>query len=530
MRQRKYITIFLILIWLSGILAGCQVVKTGKPALDTQGPCFEVPSQPTTQRPNIVFILTDDMDAELMAEMPNLQRLVVQQGVSLDRFFVNVPQCCPSRSTILLGQYSQNSGIYRNGGEQGGFKTFFKKGLEAETIAVGLNQVGYRTVLMGKYLNGYPGDAKKRTYIPPGWDEWYVPSSGTPYANLQYKLNENGEIVNYHREQEDYLTDVLAAKAEDFIRRSATEEQPFFVYLSTYAPHGPASPAIRHTNLFLDRQAPRPPSFNEEDVSDKPSHIRNQPPLSDGLIRGIDNFYVARLQMLQSVDEMIARLVETLADTGTLDNTYIIFTSDNGFHLGQHRMEAGKLAPYEEDIRVPFVVRGPGLPAGERRSQITGNVDLAATFAEIGGLEPGKACDGRSLLPLLRGDELAAWRDAYLVSYWAGRVSSAEATAESDGTLEPPDGDLSSSGEEADPNIPAFKALRTDRYLYVEYQTGESELYDMKVDPWQLDNLASSADSNLLKAFSAWLKLLSNCKGAGCLTADREPRRFPGEP
>jgi len=530
MNKTRHLSMVLTLIWLPAILASCLTPKTTKPALDTKAPCFKVSNQQAIRQPNILFILTDDMDVELMADMPNLQKLLVQQGVTLDQFFVNVPQCCPSRSTILLGQYSQNTGIYRNGGEQGGFKTFFRKGLETDTIAVGLNLAGYRTVLMGKYLNGYPSDSKKRTYIPPGWDEWYVPISGNPYSNLQYKLNENGEIVHYHQEPEDYLTDVLAAKAADFIRQSAAEKQPFFVYLSTYAPHGPASPAARHAGMFLDRSAPRPPSFDEADVSDKPLYIRNQPPLSDGLIRGIDHFYIGRLQMIQSVDEMIAQLVDTLVDTGTLDNTYIVFTSDNGFHLGQHRLEAGKLAPYEEDIRVPFVVRGPGLPVGENRSQITGNVDLAATFAEMGGLEPGETCDGRSLLPVLRGDELTKWRDGYLVTYWAGRVSSVEATAQADRTLEPTDSVLVNGSEEADPKIPAFNALRTDQYIYVEYQTGEKELYNLANDPYQLENLASSADPILLDAMDDWLQKLTSCKGSGCLTADQMPRRFPGDP
>jgi arylsulfatase A-like enzyme len=520
------------------LLAGCSAPQA---ALNVEGPCYKVaqaqaqaavqrfaargtaqaagqptPSAAPDSRPNILLILTDDLDSELLAHTPNIQKLLVEQGVSFQNYLINVPQCCPSRSTILLGQYSQNTGILRNGGDEGGFKTFFKNGLEKQTIAYGLQLSGYRTVLLGKYLNGYPGDAKKRVYIPPGWDEWYVPAVGSPYSSYNYKLNENGTIVNYHKEAADYMTDVLAGKADDFLQRTAGDNQPFFMYLSLYAPHGPAAPAPRHAGLFADAQAPRPPSFNEADVSDKPAFLRDLPLLDEKAIQGIDHFYRSRLQSMQAVDEMVARLVQTLQDTGQLDNTYILFTSDNGLHLGQHRMEAGKLAPYEEDVRVPLVVRGPGLPAGTQTSQIAGNVDLAATFGEMAGLKTGAACDGRSLLPLLRGAPAGEWRSAYPIAFYAGRVSAYQSNNGSgDNTLEPPDDDPS-AGEEDNANIPAFHAVRTDKYLYVEYATGEKELYDLQADPYQLENLAASADPALLQQLAMLLKTLSSCKGEAC--------------
>ncbi len=528
------------LLWMTAaaLLGACGGAK---PAAQSTGPCYSVPAalaQPASEayaarsraatqslatptagrdeRPNILLILTDDMDSGLLDYTPAVQNLLVAQGVSLDEFIINVPQCCPSRSTILLGQYSQNSGILRNGGSQGGFKTFFKNGLEKQTIAYGLQLSGYRTVMLGKYLNGYPGAAKKRVYVPPGWDEWYVPSSGNPYGNFMYKLNENGVIVNYQKDPADYMTDVLAGKADDFIRRSAGSGQPFFMYLSTYAPHGPSVPAPRHTGLFLDARAPRGPSFNEADVSDKPAFLSGLPLLSEAALQGIDDFYRARLQSMQAVDEMTARLVQTLQDTGQLDNTYIFFMSDNGLHLGQHRMEAGKLAPYDEDVRVPFIARGPGLPAGVKSRALAGNVDVAATLAEIAGLGTGTACDGRSLLPVLRGDTPAAWRGAYPVAFYAGRVSSYEsANGAGDLTLEPPDSDPA-QGEEDNANIPAFHALRSADYLYVEYETGERELYDLRSDPYQLNNLAASTDAAVLKRFAAWLAALKTCRGESC--------------
>ncbi len=461
-----------------------------------------------------------------MDYMPKTHELLVEQGMQLENFFVNVPQCCPSRSTILLGQYSHNTGILRNGGEEGGFKTFFRKGLGDLTVAVGLQASGYYTGLMGKYLNGYPGAVKKRTYIPPGWDEWYVPVTGTPYSQYQYKLNMNGEVVNFHVEPEDYLTDVLSGQAVDFIRRNAPAAQPFFLYVSVYAPHGPATAAPRHVGMFADLSAPRDGSYNEMDVSDKPAYIRELASLTPPYEAGIDSLYIARLQSLQAVDEMVEKVVAALDDAGELDNTYILYTSDNGFHLGQHRQEAGKLSPYDEDVHVPMVVRGPGVPAGTRRGEIASNVDLAATFAEIGGLVPSERCDGRSLLPIFKDQPLAAsdWRQAHLTEYWAGQLGPGTDDAQSvDGTLEPPDPDAKTYSEDALPNVPAFKGLRAADFAYVEYASGERELYDLRQDPYQLDNLAATASPQFLEQLSDWLVRLSACAGKSCKQADQAP-------
>ena len=458
--------------------------------------------------------------------MPETKRLLVEQGMQLENFYVNVPQCCPSRSTILLGQYSHNTGILRNGGDEGGFKTFFRKGLGEDTIAVGLQASGYHTGLMGKYLNGYPGAAKKRTYIPPGWDEWYVPVTGTPYSQYQYKLNMNGEVVNFHTDPDDYLTDVLSGLAVDFIRRNAPAAQPFFLYLSVYVPHGPATAAPRHVGMFADLSAPRDRSYNETDVSDKPAYIRDLAALTLPYETGIDSLYIARLQSLQAVDELVEQIVAELDDAGELDNTYILYTSDNGFHLGQHRQEAGKLSPYDEDVHVPMVVRGPGVPGGAMRDEIASNVDLAATFAEIGGLAPSDRCDGRSLLPVFRNQPLLAgdWRQAHLVEYWAGQLGpSTSDTQATDGTLEPPDPDAKTNSEDALPNIPAFKGLYTADYTYVEYANGERELYDLRRDPYQLDNLAATTNPQFIKQLSDWLARLSVCAGKSCKQADQAP-------
>ncbi len=510
-----------ILLIYSLVAASCSVLRQN-PETQICKPEVRYPSK-TGKRPNIIFILTDDQATDTLIHMPKVQELLVDQGVQMTNFFVNVPLCCPSRATILLGQYSHNSGILRNGGSTGGFRTFFKQGLEKKTIAAGLWVSGYKTVLLGKYLNGYPGSAIKRTYIPPGWDEWYSPVVGDPYSNYNYKLNENGEIVKYRHDPDDYLTDVLREKAVDFILRHTYNEQPFFMYLAVYAPHGPAIPAPRHEQVFPDLIAPPDPSFNEEDVSDKPRYIQEREPLTPEVQAEIDIYYRTRIQSLQAVDEMVAQLVKTLGETGQLDNTYIFYTSDNGVHLGHHRLEAGKHTPYSVDIRVPMIVRGPGIPTGEIREQIAGNVDLAPTFAEIAETSFPNSCDGRSLLQVLRGDMLGvSWRDGYLIQQWIEKTGEHEGP-EGDNTLEPPDPTEIPIALGLKPALPPFKGLQTTEFKYVEYVTGELEFYDLRADPYELNNLAAELDPKYQKQLSKWLRNLSNCQGVECWISDQIP-------
>jgi arylsulfatase A-like enzyme len=344
-------------------------------------------------------------------------------------------------------------------------------------------------------------------------------------------LNENGRTVRYRAQPADYGTDVYVGKADAFVRKAATDRTPFFVYLAVYAPHAPATPAPRHANLFEGVKAPRPPSFNEEDVSDKPAFIRNKRRLGPAQINMIDELYRKRLQSLQAVDEGVARLVDTLKATGQLDRTFIVFASDNGFHLGQHRMQAGKQTAYEEDIRVPLVVRGPGVPAGRTASLFAGNVDLAPTFAAIGGVAAPAFVDGRSLVPLFGTTPPSAsqWRQAYLIEHWTESASTA-----GDDSREPVDADQTDGdgaraqrGQrgragrgEAPAGIPEFHALRTSQYTYVEYVTGERELYDLARDPFELNNLVTKADATLVQSLSSRLKQLVTCAAAGCRDAD----------
>ncbi|HXO21128.1 MAG TPA: sulfatase-like hydrolase/transferase [Thermoanaerobaculia bacterium] len=481
-------------------------------------------------RPNLVLVLTDDMDLDLHAldYMPKVHALLAAKGTTFASYFVPISLCCPSRTTILTGQYSHNHHVYTNFPPDGGFETFQALELDRATIGTALERAGYRTVLMGKYLNGYPKGGE-RNYVPPGWSEWYVPTDNDAYSGYRYEMNENGKLVAYGKAPEDYMTDVLAAKANDFVGRAAAAGQPFFVYLATYAPHTPATPAPRHQALFPNLKAPRTPSFNQQDVRGEPAQYRAVAPLGAGDIGAIDAFYRRRIQSLQAVDELVAGLVQKLAATGQLDHTYIVFTSDNGLHMGQHRFLPGKYTAYEEDIHVPLIVRGPGVPAGRTVDDLALSVDLAPTFAELAGTTLPGDPDGRSLVPLLTGAAPADWRQAILVEQrpfpssgkrstpWPAAVVE-ESRQGRAGVLEPRDaGDLQRAG--VWPPVPYY-GLRTRSYKYVLYASGEQELYDLRADPYEMHNLQPSARASFLVKVAAILAKLHACAGEGCRAAE----------
>ncbi|MCI0475948.1 MAG: sulfatase, partial [Anaerolineales bacterium] len=470
----------------------------------TTSPTTQLSNYPTT-RPNIIFILTDDLDVASIAFMPKLQELLVKQGATFNNFFVNVSVCCPSRATISRGQYTHNTKIFTNKPPDGGYETYHANGDENSTIAVWLQSAGYRTMHAGKYLNGYPNTVAP-TFIPPGWTEWYSAAKGNPYSEYKYTLNENGKLVEYGTKPEDYGTDVYARKTIEFIQRSVKEGKPFFASINPYAPHGPSTPAPRHEKMFADAKLPRSPNFNEADVSDKPSFIKSRPLLTDRQITRIETEYRKRLQSLQAVDEMIENLIAALKSSGQLDNTYIFFTSDNGFHLGNHRLDYGKLTPYEEDSRVPMIVRGPGVPAGAKLDHIAGNIDFAPTWADLGGARAPDFVDGRSLLPVLKANPIALenWRHCFLLQRGdpSGQGSDDDDDDETGFDLRPPEmaGLLEPLDRLPDevagiaPQVarPAnYQAIRVRQYTYVEYANGEKELYDLRADPYQLNNLAA---------------------------------------
>src|SRR5829696_5891255 len=376
MTHRRLWPVVLILV-LTALLAAPLAVapQEASPAASPAAP---------PRRPNLVLVVTDDLDAASVEAMPTVRALLHDQGVSFSNFFVSTPLCCPARVSLLRGQYAHNHGVLGNGGPNGGFATFHRLGGEDSTVATWLHDAGYRTALLGKYLNGYPEDTDP-SYVPPGWDEWDALVAEAPAGGgyIDYALNENGRRVTYGHDAADYSTDVLAAKATDFIARTSGADQPFFLYLAPFAPHQPSIPAPRHAQAFAEAWAPRSAAFNEADVSDKPSWVRARPVLSDEQVAEIDAQYRDRLRTLLAVDEMVATLVETLEATGELENTYLFFTSDNGFLLGEHRLPIGKETPYQEAVRVPLLVRGPGVPAGTAVDSLALNVDLAPTLAEL---------------------------------------------------------------------------------------------------------------------------------------------------
>jgi arylsulfatase A-like enzyme len=459
-------------------------------------------------RPNFVFILTDDQDAATMQYMPRVQTLLGDQGVTFENMFVSTPLCCPSNVTILTGQYAHNTGILHNVAPQGGFQKFVNMRTDGDpatlgdetTLATWLNDAGYFTGRIGKYLVGYnepnqpPGAPDNSTYIPPGWDQWFSTYGGAPgYYN--YGVNDNGTVIQFGAEPEDYSTDVLTERMVSFFDQAeVNDDQPFFAFFAPSAPHaqgvpnGPPIPAPRHVGMFDGLTAPRTPSFNEADVSDKPPHIRNLPPLTNAQITAIDKQHQARVESLQAVDEGVERIINALAERGELDNTYIFFTSDNGYHLGQRRQFQGKGEVYEDDIRVPLLVRGPGVRAGATLDHLAVNIDFAPTIVELAGATAGRVMDGRSLAPLVVRDTPPPhnWRKDFLVEIYRN----------------PP----------MQPGSPGF-ALRTRHELYIEYADGFRELYDLQTDPYQLQNFYDTADKGHLKKLSERLAELVASSG-----------------
>ncbi|HMF03841.1 MAG TPA: sulfatase [Acidimicrobiia bacterium] len=490
-----------------------------------------------SKKPNIVFILTDDLDLTSYLDpsrFPKVNSLLVDKGTTFSNYFVTDSLCCPSRSSILRGQYVHQHDVLGNLPPDGGYQKFHANGDEKSTVATWLHAAGYRTGLLGKYLNGYPQSVDP-AFVPPGWDQWDSPTSGgNPYSEYNYRLNENGKLVRYGSTPDDYLVDVLSRKSSEFIQQQS--DKPFFLYVAPYVPHQPATPAPRYADAFPGVQAPRTPSFNQADMSAEPQWLQRRPQLDDQQIATIDQLYRKRLQSMLGVEDLVQNVVDTLQRTGQLDNTYIVFTSDNGFHLGQHRLPPGKQTAFEEDIHVPLVVRGPGVPQGKKVDDPAMNIDFAPTFAELAGAKAPGFVNGRSLVPAMHGKKPGNERKDVLVEHYAeGRGRQRGPTAgtaqqDPDNDTNPPDSGTPSTGPQAPAvrrgqfralGIPEYAAIRTDRYTYVEYVTGERQLYDRRADPDELHNIVNTADPKLVRDLAQQLSALKNCKGGGCRAADR---------
>ncbi len=448
-------------------------------------PPFADRAQAAEARPNVLVIETDDQTVESMRVMANVNSLIGAQGATFQNSFVNFSLCCPSRSTFLTGQYAHNTGVISNGGPNA-----LEALDESRTLGVWLQQAGYRTAFVGKYLNDYGLDEPE--HVPPGWSEWRALLEPTTQNYFDYDVNEEGEVVHYGTAPEDYKTRVIGHLAVDAIRHAAraNPSRPLFLYVGFNAPHAPSTPAPRDAGTLDGVQAPRTPAFDEEDLSDKPSFLRDRPPLGPQAIARIDARNQRALESLAEVDRQVARIVDALREKGELGNTYLAFTSDNGYLDGEHRIEFGKLLAYEPAAQVPLLIRGPGIPAGETSDALVGNVDLASTIAQLASAKPNLTVDGHSLLPLARNPDRSTDR-ALLV----------ESLVRDHSTYY---------------GYP-YAAIRSGHFLYVDYATGGEELYNLVRDPYELESVADDpAYADKKEALAAALDQLRDCRGRGC--------------
>jgi arylsulfatase A-like enzyme len=441
------------------------------------------PTAPTATplvRPDLVVVLTDDLDVPSYQEMPRLRDVLAAQGLSFTHACAAQPLCAPSRASILTGQYSHSHGVIGNHPPNGGWPAFRRH--EQATIATWLKAVGYRTSLVGKYLNDYPKNASAE-YIPPGWDDWYGHLSAIEDGRyFNYWVNDNGRVSRFGAKQEDYSVDRDTARAVQFIHDSAGRPEPLFLYVAPEAPHTPADYVNRHSSEFRYALAPRVPSFNESDVSDKPSWVRQIPYMTDAQIDNLDRFQRKRLRSMSAVEDMVNAILAVLVETRRIDSTYLFFSSDNGLLMGQHRVAGLKGSAYEESIHVPLVVRGPGVRVGTVDEPVL-NVDLPATLLDLAGASIPDSVEGRSLAPFLRGAPPSSWRTELLIE----------------------DGSAGFSG-----------SLRTADWLFNHEGTQELELYDMHADRYQMQSLHRSADPALLDSLEQRMRTLLACHGVGC--------------
>ncbi|MGI8911338.1 MAG: sulfatase family protein [Rubrobacteraceae bacterium] len=440
------------------------------------------PASAASSRPNILIITTDDMDERSMENFPEIQREIgagggLGSGATFQNAYVTHSLCCPSRASMLTGMYSHNHRVRGNGASFGGLEDFRREGHEDRGIAAIPNDGGYHTVFAGKYLNGYAGG-----YVPKGWDRWYGYQG--MYTKDRIEFFENGREVRYNPTG-NLDTYVIRDKAVEEIRTSG--DRPFFMWLSFNAPHGPSLYPDKYADDFPDVRVPRVPSIGEKELGDKPRWVRQHAGYSPE-----DKKHRLRLRSMLAVSESVTDVMRTLARTGELANTYVVFTSDNGFRLGEHGLSEGKKAAYEEDVSVPLYVRGPGVQAGAFYEQFALNTDLAPTFAKWAMVEPPPDMDGRSLAPLF-ADAAIPWRTAFLVEHWQDRAGAA-------------------------PYIPSYKAVHTQDAVYTRYATGEKEMYELDEDPYQLNG--SVRNQSLASTLQARLAALEGCAGNTCRTAE----------
>lgn len=453
-----------------------------------------------SKRPNIIVLLTDDQEFGSMRVMKTVNKEMKRKGVTFKSFYDNFPLCCPARTTLFTGQYAHNHNVLSNTLPDGGYGLFNE--LHGDNyLPLWLQAAGYRTSYVGKFENGYaePDEyGTTPTDVPRGWDDWHVLApSRAQYFN--YTLNQNGTLREYTNAAKDYSTDVFTKKARNFIRSSSKRSQPFYLELGYAAPHGggggepgrscnrAAVPAPRDLGTLKKKDKRLPPSFNEADVSDKPSPIAEREPLTSGQISDTLRKRRCAWESLLAVDDSVGDILDEVKRDGIRRNTYIFYVSDNGFMFGEHRIRNQKRYLYEESARVPLVVRGPGVSRGEVANDTVVNADLTSTFLELSGATAGLVQDGESLTPVLDNPTLERGRAILLEAYAGSQI----------------------------------KGVRTSQYLYTEWDTDrlspERELYDNYADPYQLTNLVNDPNyASVVNELEAELRALENCAGEDC--------------
>lgn len=440
-------------------------------------------------RPNVIVIMTDDMRKDDLQAMPTTRHLLSAQdglGATYSNFYVTLPLCCPSRATFLTGQFPHNHGVWDNVGDHGGFPAFD----DSEALPAWMQAAGYRTAFLGKYFNGY-GVGDSIDYIPPGWDSFagLVGEYGQWTNYRDFDINRNGELV---QKRSDYQTTDFTTRALYQIRQMSSQP-PMFMWLSMLAPHVDASQRAKDGGYSVwapkkyrtsTAGKPKSAAFDEADVSDKPSWIRSQPRLTDAKEAAIVRERRERQNALHVVDESVGRIIAALRAQGELGNTLIMFTSDNGYMLGEHRVTTGKMYPYEESARQPLLMRGPGVTPGVHREPAL-NVDLASTIASAAAATPTRPVDGVDLL----GSPPSMARPLL---------------------LESPKADVR-------PGLPSYAGVVEDGWQYLEYGDGQKELYNLAADPWQQRNrIAAPGLADVRQRLAAELDRLRDCAGEGC--------------
>lgn len=476
---------------------GCASSHPGSRAPASRSP------RPEGARPNIVFVLTDDLTGDLIRYMPHVQAME-QAGMTFSNYTVTDSLCCPSRSSILTGKYPHNTDILTNSPPDGGYGKFHRRGEEHSTFAVALHDAGYRTALMGKYLNGYrPGSGSRpASPTPPGWDEW--DGVGFGYSEYNYDIAHNDSTEFHGHRPRDYLTTVLEHRAAGFIGSAAASGQPFLLEVATFTPHSPSIPAPRDVGAFPRLTAPRTAAFDTLPTH-PPAWLARRPPLTTAAVGAIDRRYRRRAEDVLSIDRLLATIERTLTEAGVAQNTVVVFSSDNGYHLGQYRIEAGKMTAFDTDVVVPLVVTGPQIAPGTTSAAIVQNVDLAPTFEALAGVTPSAQMDGTSIADLLHGRVTDSTAAAALVEHHG------------------PDTDVTDPDYPgpASANPPSYEALRTATYTYVEYDAGGAEYYNRRRDPFELHNIVGELGPNRLASLHHQLVEMGRCHGSEQCTRAR---------